>query len=230
MSDRLLKRRAVVAAVLMAAAAATGQVLIPTRRMADMRRSFKLETLMPATFGDWHVDTTTTNGIVNPETAAILNRIYSQLLDRVYLNSTGSRIMVSIAYGDDQSDDSVQMHFPEVCYPAQGFQLQSNKRDILTVPNGTIKVRRLVTQFGDSRHEPVTYWTIIGDRQSLGGVDKKISEIEHGFKGEIVDGLLFRVSSINPDTAAGFQEQDQFVRDLVVAMSPAARLQLVGLG
>ncbi len=230
MPDRGLTRRAVVAAVLMAGAAALGEALIPTRRMADLRKSFKLDALMPSAFDDWRTDTATVNGIVNPQTAAILNRLYSQLLDRIYVNSAGVRIMVSIAYGDDQSDDSVQMHFPEVCYPAQGFQVQSNTRDVLAVPNGSIKVRRLVTQFGDSRHEPVTYWTIIGDRQSLGGLDKKISEIRHGFEGEIVDGLLFRVSSINPDSAAGFREQDAFIRDLVAAMDPAARRQLVGLG
>jgi EpsI family protein len=137
--------------------------------------------------------------------------------------------MVSIAYGDDQADDSVQMHYPEVCYPAQGFKLKSNKREILHLADGEIKVRRLETEFGENRHEPVTYWTIIGDRQSLSGWDKKISEIQHGFKGEVVDGLLFRISSIDHDTGGAFNEQDKFVRDLVQAMSPAARRQLVGL-
>ncbi len=229
MSEHGLTRRAALAAVLMAAAAATGQALVPTKRLADLRGPFKLETLVPSAFGNWQIDTHSVGGIVNPETAAMLTRLYSQLLDRVYIDNAGHRIMLSIAYGDDQSDDSVQMHYPEVCYPAQGFQLKSNTREVLTTPEGQIKVRRLVTQFGESRHEPVTYWTIIGNRQSLGGWDKKVSEIQHGFKGEIVDGLLFRVSSINPDTQAAFREQDEFIRDLVGAMGPAARLQLVGL-
>ena len=214
----------------MAAAAATGQALIPTKRLALLRGKFDLSALVPSSFADWQVDASAVGGIINPQTAAILTRIYSQLLDRVYVDSAGRRIMLSIAYGDDQSDDSVQMHFPEVCYPAQGFQLKSNKREILKTSEGDIKVRRLVTQFGENRHEPVTYWTIIGDRQSLGGVDKKISEIQHGFRGEIVDGLLFRISSINSVAQAGFDDQDHFVRDLVVAMSAPARHQLVGLG
>ena len=92
-----------------------------------------------------------------------------------------------------------------------------------------MKVRRLETEYGESRPEAVTYWTIIGDQQSLGGWDKKISEIKHGFKGEIVDGLLFRVSSINRNSAQAFDDQNTFVRDIVKAMTPAARLQLVGL-
>ena len=229
MSREGLTRRAALAAILMASAAAGGQALVPTKRLAELRGRFSLETLVPRAFGDWSLDEHSVGGIVNPETAAMLNRIYSQLLDRVYVDGTGRRIMLSIAYGDDQSDDSVQLHYPEVCYPAQGFRLKSNKRDLIQTPDGSVKVRRLETEYGESRPEAVTYWTIIGDQQSLGGWDKKISEIKHGFKGEIVDGLLFRVSSINRNSAQAFDDQNTFVRDIVKAMTPAARLQLVGL-
>jgi len=93
-----------------------------------------------------------------------------------------------------------------------------------------VRVRRLETQFSDSRFEPVTYWTIVGDQQSLSGWDRKMSEIRHGLRGEIVDGLLFRVSSLDRDYANGFRTQDDFIRDIVAAMTPAARRQLVGLG
>jgi EpsI family protein len=230
MSDEALTRRAAIAAVLMAVAAVSGQAMVPTKRLAELRGPFRLEQLMPSTFSDWSIDQRAVGGIVNPEAAAMLNRIYSQLLDRVYVNSKGYRIMVSIAYGADQADDSVQLHYPEVCYPAQGFRLKSNNRDLLQLPEGQVKVRRLETEFGEGRFEPVTYWTIVGDRQSLGGWDKKVSEIQHGFKGEIVDGLLFRISSIDRNSAEAFDEQNTFVRDLVKAMSPAARRQLVGLG
>ena len=168
-------------------------------------------------------------GIVNPQTEAMLNRLYSQLLDRVYVDTAGNRIMVSIAYGDDQADDSVQLHYPEVCYPAQGFQLRGIRKDSIELGQGSVRVRRLETQFGEARFEPVTYWTIIGDQQSLGGWDRKFAEIRHGLRGEVVDGLLFRVSSIDRDTAHGFHTQDVFIRALVDAMSPKARHQLVGL-
>ena len=94
---------------------------------------------------------------------------------------------------------------------------------------GEVRVRRLETHFGDERYEPVTYWTIIGDQQSLGGWDRKVAEIRHGLRGEIVDGLLFRVSSIDRNTEQGFRTQDAFIRDIVAAMTPSARRQLVGL-
>jgi len=229
MSEPVLTRRAVIAALLMAGAAVGGEAMVPTKRMAKMRVNFRLERLVPAAFGDWQVDTHTAGGIVNPQTEAMLDRLYSQLLERTYIDTAGHRIMLSIAYGEDQADDSVQLHYPEVCYPAQGFQVKDNHKDVIELNPGSIRVRRLKTQFADDRFEPVTYWTIIGDQQSLGGWDRKLSEIQHGLKGEIVDGLLFRVSSIDRNTEEGFQSQDRFIRDLVAAMAPEARRQLVGL-
>ena len=230
MPDAKLTRRAVIAAVMMSAAAAAGQAMVPTKRLAALRGPFKLEDLVPGNFGNWRVDERTVGGIVDPQTAAMLDKLYSQILNRVYLDDAGHRIMLSIAYGADQADDDVQLHYPEVCYPAQGFRVTSNRTGQVLVPTGAVRVRRLETQYGDSRFEPVTYWTIVGDQQSLSGWDRKVSEIRHGLRGEIVDGLLFRVSSIDRDSAAGFRAQDDFIRALVQALTPAARRQLVGLG
>ncbi len=229
MSEPVLTRRAILAAILMAGAAAGGEAMVPTKQMARMRVNFRLDRLVPTAFGDWQVDTRAVGGIVNPQTEAMLDRLYSQLLERTYIDTSGHRIMLSIAYGEDQADDSVQLHYPEVCYPAQGFQLKGNRKEIIETKSGSVRVRRLETQFGENRFEPVTYWTIIGDQQSLGGWDRKVAEIRHGLKGEIVDGLLFRVSSIDRDAARGFRSQDAFIRDIVAAMAPEARRQLVGL-
>ncbi len=229
MPDARLTRRAVIAAVLMSGAAVAGQALVPTKRLAVLRGPFKLEELIPVRFANWSLDDRSVGGIVDPQTAAMLDKLYSQMLNRVYLDDAGHRIMLSVAYGADQADDNVQLHYPEVCYPAQGFRVKSNRTDQVAVPQGSVRVRRLETQYGDSRFEPVTYWTIVGDQQSLGGWDRKVSEIRHGLRGEIVDGLLFRVSSIDRDSAAGFRAQDDFIRALVPALTPAARRQLVGL-
>jgi EpsI family protein len=229
MSDRILTRRAAIAAVLMAAGAAAGQAMVPTKRLALLRGPFKLPDLVPTTFAGWHVDDRSVTGIVNPQTEALLNKLYSQMVERVYLDGEGHRIMLSIAYGADQADDDVQLHYPEVCYPAQGFRVTNNRTDVLQLPEGDVRIRRLDTQFGDSRFEPVTYWTIVGDQQSLSGWDRKMSEIRHGLRGEIVDGLLFRVSSIDRNFEQGFSVQNGFIRDFVHALSPAARRQLIGL-
>ena len=230
MPEALLTRRAIVAALLMAAAAAGGQAMVPTRRMAQLRGPFKLADIVPSNFAGWQVDDRSAGGIVNPQTEALLNKLYSQMLDRTYVDGQGHRIMLSIAYGADQADDDVQLHYPEVCYPAQGFRVKSSRVEQVDTVRGVVRVRRLETQFSDSRFEPVTYWTVVGDQQSLGGWDRKVSEIRHGLRGEIVDGLLFRVSSIDRNSGQAFALQAGFIRDIVAAMSPQARRQLAGLG
>lgn len=230
MPESALNRRAAIAAILMAATAVGGQAMVPTRKMAQMRGDFNLQKLVPENFGNWHVDQRA-SGIVNPEAEVLLDKIYSQQLNRVYLDDQGRRIMLSIAYGEDQADDSVQLHYPEVCYPAQGFRVRASRKDVIRLPAGrSIRVRRLETSLTDTRFEPVTYWTIIGDEQSLGGWDRKVLEIRHGLKGEIVDGLLFRVSSLDRNPDEGFAAQDQFIRDIVAAMTPKAQRELAGLG
>ena len=229
MSDALLTRRAAIAAVLMAASAVAGQAMVPTKRLALLRGPFKLQDLVPTNFAGWQVDNHSVSGIVNPQTEALLSKLYSQMLDRVYVDAAGHRIMLSIAYGADQADDDVQLHYPEVCYPAQGFRVTNNRTGVLALPEGEVRVRRLDTQYAETRFEPVTYWTIVGDQQSLSGWDRKVSEIRHGLRGEIVDGLLFRVSSIDRNFEQGFSVQNGFIRDFVRALTPAARKQLVGL-
>ena len=114
----------------MALSAVIGQALVPRKYLSQTRGRFRLEDMVPSRFADWRIDSYNHGGLVNPQTEAMLKRLYSQLLERTYVNSAGDRVMLSVAYGDDQSDVSVQMHYPEVCYPAQGFpgQNQSSGR------------------------------------------------------------------------------------------------------
>lgn len=213
----------------MAVAAGTGQAMVPTKRMALLRGPFKLDDIVPSTFAGWQIDNRAVGGIVNPQTEELLNKLYSQILNRVYVDASGHSIMLSVAYGADQADDDVQLHYPEVCYPAQGYRVNSSKLAEVPTTHGPIHVRRLETQHLDQFFEPVTYWTVVGDEQSLSGWDRKVSEIRHGLKGEIVDGLLFRVSSRDRNSPQAFALQAGFIRDIVQAMTPQARRQLAGL-
>ena len=99
----------------------------------------------------------------------------------------------------------------------------------LDLPFGHLPVRRLETKFSTIRPEPVTYWTVVGDQLTLSVFDKRVAEIGHGLRGEIVDGMLVRVSSIGSDTAAAFALQDQFIRDLLTGLRPADRMRLAAL-
>ncbi len=227
MSD-LERRRAWLAAAAMGLAAVGGQALVPTKRLSELRGPIELKRNTPLSFGDWRVDTAAAGVLVNPQTQALLDRLYTEILERTYVNSKGQRIMLSMAYGADQSDPSVQLHYPEVCYPAQGFKVERMHEGWIALPPGRLHVKRVETQYANQRFEPVTYWTMMGDMQSLDLFAKRLAELRHGLRGEIVDGVLIRVSSINTDSAAAFALQDRFITDLVAALAPPFRHRLTG--
>ncbi len=221
-------RRAWLALIAMVCAAALAQWMVPTHKLADTRGgNNSLEAAVPLKFADWRVDADTFRGVVNPQQAEVLSKLYSQLVTRTYVNSQGQRIMLSIAYGVDQRD-GMQVHKPEICYPAQGFGVISNRDGILQTNKGPMPVRRLETALGNQRPEPVTYWTTVGNEVTPLGMQKKLMEMRYGLQGVVPDGLLFRVSSIGADSAAQFALHERFVLDLLPQLTAPSRLLVAG--
>ena len=212
--------------LLMFVAAGMALALKPTTMDAASGPKIDLETLIPKQFGDWKIDETITPLIANPEQQAIIDRIYDQTLSRTYVNARGERIMLAIAYGGNQSN-SMQVHKPEACYPASGFQILKNANDVFSTGEGSIPVRRLVATLGP-RVEPITYWTTIGDTVAVADLKWKLQQLKYGLTGKIADGLLFRVSSIQADDAAAYAAQDAFTRDLLRELSPDSRKRIIG--
>ena len=221
-------RVAFVIASLMIAASVGAIVARPTSKASDLGQVISLESMIPKQFGDWHEQPAGFIQVVNPQTQELLDKLYSEILTRTYLNAGGYRIMLSLAYGSDQRR-SLQAHKPEVCYPAQGFVVHTNEVGILTTPFGDIPVRRLFTSLG-ARQEPVTYWFTVGDRAIEGILQKRFVELSFGLTGRIPDGMLFRVSSIDVDQARAYQMHNEFVSQLLQSVSPGARKRLSGLG
>ena len=123
----------------------------------------------------------------------------------------------------------LKSHKPEVCYPAQGFALLSNAEAVVVTEFGAIPGRRLSTSLGE-RKEPVTYWFAMGNRTVMNNFQKRWIQLGMALTGQIPDGLLFRVSSIDSDSAQGFRVQEQFVNDLLRAVPAVDRARLSGLG
>lgn len=220
-------RLAITATAIMAANAVLAYTLTPTKRLSDIQGEIHLESLIPVQFGEWKVDPYQT-GIVNPQQEAALKAIYSQMIVRTYTNTQGDRIMLSIAYGNDQRD-AMQSHYPEVCYPAQGFEVKSTHTSNIDTAYGTIPVKRIETSLNKQRNEPVTYWTVVGEHAVLKGDKKKIIEMTYGLKGIIPDGLLFRVSSIDNNSQHAFVTQEKFITDIISKISPSNLPRIAGL-
>lgn len=224
---KLISFKHLIIGLCMFAAAGMALALKPTTKVADSGSKIDLETLIPKTFGDWKMDATITPLIANPEQEALINKIYSQTLTRTYVNAAGERVMLSIAYGGDQSDN-MAVHKPEACYPAQGFQILKNPTiSSFATEEGSIPVKRLVATMGQ-RIEPITYWTTVGDKVAVSGLKWKLQQVKYGLAGKIPDGLLFRISSIQADETKAYQTQDAFTRDLLKAMSPSGRERIIG--
>ncbi len=218
---------AVMLALAMLLTAVSAQVLRPVRYLADTRPAISIDASIPTRFGDWRM-LASAGGIVNPQQSDLLNALYAEIVTRTYVNARGQHVMLSIAYGKRQND-SFQVHRPEICYPAQGFELQQVEAGELRTVLGVIPVRRLQTRLGPDRPEPVTYWTTLGDDSVHNGIDKKLKEIRLAMKGYIADGLLFRLSSIDADAPQAWALQARFAEDLLSAVDPATRQRLAGL-
>lgn len=223
---KLISFKHLVIGLCMFAAAGMALALKPVHKLADSEPKIDLEVLIPKTFGDWKIDESIVPLLPDPVTQAKLNRIYNQTLTRTYINSQGDRIMLSIAYGGDQSD-AMAVHKPEICYPAQGFQILKNANDTFVTDGGRIPVKRLVAVQGQ-RNEPITYWMTVGDTVAATGWKWKVNQLKYGLTGKIPDGLLFRISSIQADDAKAYQTQDAFARDLLQAMTPSDRQRIIG--
>jgi EpsI family protein len=211
--------------ILMLAASGIALALRPTEKIAQ-ESTIDLETMIPRAFDDWREVKQNTVPMVDPQQQEMIDKIYTQTLDRTYVNTDGYRIMLAIAYGDDQRD-SMQIHYPEVCYPAQGFTLEAKVAGNLTTASGLIPVTRIQTSLGQ-RNEPVTYWTTIGDQVFQGGIQKKLAEMRYGLNGQIPDGMLVRISSIDPETAHAYEMQTKFADQMLRALTPQNRQKLYG--
>lgn len=210
----------------MLAAAGLALAMTPTSKIADKGPKINLETMIPKQFGEWKLDETIVPLLADPSQTEMLNKIYNQILTRTYINSVGQRIMLSIAYGGDQSK-TLQVHKPEVCYASQGFQVGEMTKTELDTAIGQIPVMHLVAKQG-ARNEPITYWIRTGDTVTRGWFEQNLARLGYGLTGKVPDGLLVRVSNISNDEQDSYKLQQTFLSAMLQGVSKENRVQLVG--
>ena len=186
----------------------------------------RLSQIVPPAFGNWVIDQSTPPQIVNPTLQANINERYSETLTRNYIDPEGNRVMLSIAYGADQSR-ALQVHKPEHCYDAFGYTIRGIYKDALVTSIGSIPVMRLVAS-KDARNEPITYWIKSGDFLIRGWVEQNVARVKSGLKGHLPDGLLVRVSTIEADSKHAYSVQTRFINDMIGAIKPDGQQFLLG--
>lgn len=212
---------------IMLGSVALAETLRPSKFWADYTGQPVYEDIVPHQFADWVELPNGNQIVVDPVQEENLKRIYSQTFARSFVHKpTGRVIMLSIAYGRDQSNDT-QLHTPDQCYPSQGFKVDENRPDDIPTPFGVIKAVRLSTTLGTIRKEPLTFFIRVGDGIARGSKERNLERIKLALRGYRVDGLLFRVSEVTREEAP-FPLQDQFIRDLLTAMPAKQRSYIIG--
>lgn len=208
-------------------ASGTALALKPRRKVTLMAEGKKLSDILPRTFGDWK--SSDVSDLYAPETPdSLLAQLYGQTVGRIFIHQgSGVQIMMLAAYGDSQSNE-LQLHRPEVCYPAFGFELLDSQATQVPIANAvTLPGRRLIAQSSQQR-QAVTYWTRLGETFPVTVTEQRLARLDSAMHRYIPDGLLARFSTAGGDMTAAFASMNGFISELILRVAPADRGVLVG--
>lgn len=218
-------RRGALIGLLAAGTVAASELYVP-RRGARQLNDRELDTIVPERIADWRFSTA--SGLILPPQDQLSRALYEQLLTRVYVTEAAKpSVMLAIAYSSVQ-EGRLQVHRPDVCYPAAGFTIASNELVRVDVgPGLSIPARFLVADRG-SRRECVLYWTRIGPSLATGWSQQRWIMATANLQGYIADGLLARLSVISSDISGARQELELFLRAMLLKTDPAGQQLLIG--
>jgi EpsI family protein len=207
------------------AAAASAEVLRPHKRVVLLDDRQKLDPVIPRSFGKWKAREG--EGIVAPQSEdSLAAKLYNQSVSRMYEDPDGNVVMLLIAYGNTQSD-TLQLHRPEVCYPAFGFEIVENNAAAIPIGHGTTIPGRNLVASVPGRDERITYWTRVGEYLPVSNSEQREMRFRISLAGIIPDGVLVRVSNMLTEDAPAFALNGKFVTDLLAALPPAVRPALI---
>ncbi|MGL6042911.1 MAG: exosortase-associated protein EpsI, V-type [Sandaracinobacteroides sp.] len=222
----MLRRRELLLGLPLIAGAAGALALTPRNRL-NLMGDKKLEDVIPLRIGSWGV--TPSNAMILPdaEEGSLSATLYDQTLSRLYTSETELPVMLVIAYGSTQSDQ-LQLHRPEVCYTAVGFEIGAVRQVAVPVaPGAALPARELVATSND-RVEPILYWTRIGDFLPASSQEQRIMKLRTEFQGFVADGVLVRTSTVGEPSPQAFAALSRFATAMLGASNPAALPALVG--
>lgn len=126
------------------------------------------------------------------------NELYENLETRIYEGPGLPMIMLLIAFSSKQQND-IQVHRPEVCYPASGFPILWTRPTQISVAASSLAARELLADRGGLR-ERIVYWVRVGNTFPTSWAQQRMTMAMQNLQGAVPDGALFRVSAIEePD-------------------------------
>lgn len=216
------RRHFIIGAVFAGAVAVAGTRMPQVTEVKVAKETF--EKWVPNTVGPWRF--LTASGVVLPPPDSLSDRLYDNLVTRVYEAPGLPVVMLAIAYNNIQSG-VLQVHRPEICYPAGGYALSPTEPvEVQTLQQPVIA--NFFTAKGPDRTEQVLYWTRVGDAFPRSWAEQRLAVIRANLRGRIPDGMLARVSVLSDEPAAAMETLGDFVRKFEAASTPELRRLLLG--
>jgi EpsI family protein len=204
-------------------ASALGFALTPRRVTAEPARG-ALEKAIPQTIGSYSVSRA--NKLVVPPESDLSQRLYDQVLTRLYVSEDLPPILLVIAYGSVQ-DSALALHRPEICYSWAGYWV--GKPQVLAFHRALQNARAsyLSVVRGD-RTEQVYFWSRVGNTYPTSLVSERLAIIEENLKGVLPDGILVRLSMLSNDAAAALPLLADFNSAMLEQLGESGRAMLLG--
>lgn len=215
----LRSRREIVLGSLFLTAAGVTAARMPDRPLNYLGDN-KLEKIVPEKIGRWNF--VSSSGLVLPTEDQLVLTLYSQQLTRVYWDKKGAPIMLLIAAGNNQTG-FLQVHRPEFCYTAAGYQLGEASPQPVQLQDGRKIVVNKLLATRDGQSEWMLYWTRVGTRIPDSWAQQRLAVAKDNLQKIIPDAILIRVSAIMPDGDEAELMLSEFVEAMIQSISPPLR-------
>lgn len=190
------------------------------RPRKDRSQTPDLAALVPDRIGEWRA--TPASEVVLPTQDMLSKAIYDGYFARGYSKGQGRHIVLLIAYGADQSY-ALQVHRPEVCYPASGFRVSETRE--ITAAGGT--PAGFLTAVNGRIEEAVLYWIRVGNSFPRTSWGQRREIVEAILAGRPAEGILVRLSIRNVSRPVALASLTQFATQLRDSLSPEGRNMLL---
>lgn len=207
------------------------EYLRPRKTLKLLRDGEAMKSIIPPRFDEWGQGE---NGgdIVLPETpGSLASRLYNDRVARTYRRGPDEQpedVMLLAAYGAAQSD-VLQLHRPEVCYPAVGFVIVTRRLFDLPVAEGVTVPAVMLAAKSGGRIEDVVYFTRLGEALPQTASDQRWARLKTAMQGYVGDGVLVRASMVRSDPdVEGFATLTRFMAEMILATKAPDRAALIG--
>ena len=208
----------------MLSAAALAAARQPKRKIRKLDEA-QFKALIPTLAAPWRENGA--GDLILPPSDQLSQKLYEQLVTRLLEAQALPPVMFLAAYSSVQQNN-VQVHRPEVCYPAAGFAIVKNELHELRLDgHRPIAARFLVAERG-GRSEMILYWIRVDDGYAPNWISQRIAMAKANLEGYLPDGILARMSLIGTDEEKSKEMLTRFANAMLKACSPEARRVIFG--